>query len=157
MKQANRVIIAIAAVGLACIVLMPGTAACAMRDAMGGGMGRHACADDIAKFCQDVEPGAFALMSCLEKHESELSPACKEFEATMGSRRMERGERVRGIARFRQACMNDMSKLCKDANPMQAGMIKCLDEHDSELSPTCREMMKEMTLLQEFQGGVKSP
>lgn len=102
MKQANRVIIAIAAVGLACIVLMPGTAACAMRDAMGGGMGRHACADDIAKFCQDVEPGAFALMSCLEKHESELSPACKEFEATMGSRRMERGERVRGIARFRQ-------------------------------------------------------
>ncbi len=145
MKRMNRVIIAITAVGFVCIGLMPAIPTYAA--------GSNACTDDIAKFCQNREPGV-TLMDCLEKHENELSEACKAFEATAtGGRRMEMREQIRQRSKFRQACMNDMAKFCNDANPMQAGMIKCLNDHESELSPACGEMMKAMTMMQEFEGG----
>jgi hypothetical protein len=114
---------------------------------------KNPCAEDIAKFCQDSGPGMMNRMDCLEKHENELSPACKEFETAIGGRKAEMRERVKEMAKFRQACMGDMAKFCNDANPMQAGMIKCLNDHEGELSPACGQMMKSMTMMQEFEGG----
>ena len=137
MKQMKRVNLAIMAAGLLCVGLMFGTDASAAD--------KNACSEDIAKFCQNIEPGMIALMDCLEKHENELSGACKEFEATMGGRRVERGEQVREKIKFRQACMSDMAKFCKDANPTQGGMLKCLNDHEKELSVPCSEIIKAMT------------
>jgi hypothetical protein len=37
-----------------------------------------ACADDIDKFCKDVQPGKGNIGKCLKEHKSELSPECKE-------------------------------------------------------------------------------
>ena len=136
MKQMKRVNLTIVAAGLLCAGLVFGTGAAAAD--------RNACAEDIAKFCRNIEPGIFALMDCLEKHENELSGACKEFEATMGGRGAERGERIRGKVQFRQACLNDMAKFCNDANPTQGGMLKCLKDHEKEISASCSESVKAM-------------
>lgn len=102
---------------------------------------KDACSEDIAKFCQNVEPGMFSLMDCLEKHENELSGPCKEREATMGGRRVERSEQVRKQAMFRRACLNDMAKFCNDAGD---GMLTCLNDHGKELSAACSESIKVM-------------
>ncbi len=136
MKPMKKSTVALVAAGLFCVGLLFGTDAAAAD--------RGACTDDIAKFCQDIEPGMIPLMECLEKHENELSIPCKAFEATMGGRGAERGEAVRGKVKFRQACLQDMKKFCIDANPTHGGMFKCLNDHGNEISSSCRESMKAM-------------
>ena len=78
------------------------------------------------------------------KHENELTEACKAYEATMERGKAERREMVRERNKFRQACMNDMAKFCTDANPTQDGMIKCLNDHEKEISVSCSESIKMM-------------
>ena len=136
MKQIERVNLAIMAAGLLCVGLLFGTDASAAD--------KNACSEDIAKFCQNIEPGMIAIMDCLEKHENELTGACKEHEATMGGRKVESREQVRGIIKFRQACLNDMAKFCNDANSTQGGMLKCLNDHEKEISVSCNESTKMM-------------
>lgn len=106
---------------------------------------KNVCSEDIAKFCNNVSPGWVNLMDCLEKHESELSSACKEYEAKMGGARVERKERVKEKRMFRQACQADVDKLCYDAVPRQGGIVKCLNEHKSELSDPCGKWMTAAT------------
>ncbi len=136
MKQMKRVTLAIMAAGLLCAGLIPGTDASAAD--------RNACSADIAKFCQGIKPGALPLMECLEKHENELSSACKEFEATMGGRGAERGEKTREKINFRQACLSDMNKFCSNANPTQGGMLKCLNDNKKKVSAACNKSIKAM-------------
>jgi hypothetical protein len=109
--------------------------------------GPNPCSEDAAKFCGNVETGPagmVALMECLEAHEKELSDACRDFEAGMGGPRTERRESVREKRQFRQSCMGDMAKYCQNAGPMQGGMMKCLDEHQDELSAPCSQSIKAM-------------
>jgi hypothetical protein len=108
---------------------------------------RNPCSEDVAQFCGSVSPGPagmIALMDCLEQHENELPDACRDFEAVMGGPRMERREAVRGIRQFRQNCIDDMARFCKDAGPMEGGMMKCLSDHENELSLPCSQSIKAM-------------
>jgi hypothetical protein len=135
MKRTKRMNLAIMAAGLLCAGLIFGTNASAAE---------NACSEDIAKFCQNIEPGRTALLDCLEQHENELTAACKAQEATMEGRRTERMETARQAIKFRQACQNDMARFCTDANPAQGGMLKCLNDHEKEISVSCSESMKMM-------------
>lgn len=45
-----------------------------------------ACADDIDKFCKDVQPGKGNIARCLREHKGELSPECEE-EVVKGKHR----------------------------------------------------------------------
>ena len=134
MREMKRINLAIMAAGILCASFTFGLSAAAAD--------RGACSADIEKFCKNIEPGAIALMDCLERHESELSGACKQYEATMGGRRVERTEHVRERVKFRQACLADMAKFCNDANPMPGGMIKCLNDHKNDISVSCSESIK---------------
>lgn len=93
--------------------------------AQGGG----ACADDIAKFCKDVQPGGGRISGCLKAHEKELSATCKEEIAEVQKRWNETA----------QACHDDVLKFCKDVQPGGGRIAKCLREHQSELSADCQE------------------
>lgn len=129
----------ILAAGLLCLGLTFGTAAAAA--------GPNPCSEDAARFCGNVESGPagmIALMECLEWHEKELSAACRNFEAGMGGPRTERSESLREKRQFRQNCMADMARYCQNASPMQGGMMKCLGEHESELSAPCSQSIKAM-------------
>ena len=95
--------------------------------------GRGPCAEDAAKYCKDVQPGRGRMAQCLNEHENELSAVCKEHIAQMK-------QRGRGI---HEACQDDAQKLCKDVQPGGGGIYRCLKEHESELSPACREKLPE--------------
>lgn len=90
------------------------------------------CADDIAKYCKDVQPGKGNIVKCLKEHEKDLSPACREKGAEMKNRMND----------FRKACEGDVQKLCKDVQPGGGRIIKCLKEHEKELSPDCGTAME---------------
>jgi hypothetical protein len=89
------------------------------------------CADDVAKFCKDVQPGGGAIAKCLKEHANELSPACKENLVEMKKK----------INDFSEACKSDLSKFCNKVKPGGGRMLQCLKEHENELSPECKAKM----------------
>ncbi len=93
--------------------------------------GRGPCAEDAAKYCKDVQPGGGRMAQCLKEHENELSAACKEHIAQM----KQKGKEIH------EACQDDALKLCKDVKPGGGRILKCLKEHESELSPACKEKL----------------
>ncbi len=111
-------------------------------DASAADKNKNPCSEDIAKFCKDAKSDSRSILQCLQEHENELSDACKAHKAKMGSKKLETREEIRATGRFRQACKEDIIKLCKDANPAGGGIIKCLKEHEKELSGPCGESLK---------------
>lgn len=99
------------------------------------------CSEDIEKFCKDLPSEPTAVIDCLGKHENELSGNCRDYAAKMAGGRAERQERLRQVLAARQACKDDISRLCKDAKPESGGIARCLDEHRDEVTPSCRESM----------------
>jgi hypothetical protein len=89
------------------------------------------CVEDAAKLCQGVQPGGGRVAKCLKEHAKELSPACKSNIA----------KAKRKAREFRQACGQDARKLCRDAKRGGGGIVKCLAQHQDELSPACKEKM----------------
>jgi hypothetical protein len=91
------------------------------------------CADDAAKLCKGVEKGERRIAKCLKEHEKELSSACKENIA----KAKEKGKEVK------EACEGDTKKLCKGIKPGEGRIMKCLKQHESELSAGCKENMEQ--------------
>jgi hypothetical protein len=87
------------------------------------------CAEEIAKFCKDIEPCKGLLMDCLKEHENELSSTCKA-KVEEANKRLEKAQ---------QACAEDIQKFCKDIRPGGGRIAKCLKEHACDLSPACKE------------------
>jgi hypothetical protein len=134
MKQIYRLYLATLVAGLCCLGLMFSTHVFAAD--------KNPCAEDMAKFCKNLEPGTNAMMDCLEEHESELSDVCKDYEAKMGGSRVEMREAVREEKKFSQNCKDDIAKFCKSVNPGQGGLARCMEEHVNELSAPCSESVK---------------
>jgi hypothetical protein len=91
------------------------------------------CADDVAKYCKDVKPGGGRIARCLKENEKQLSPACKAGIE----------ESKKKAKEAHQACEADAQKLCKDVKPGQGRIVKCLREHEKELSAECRAKIAE--------------
>lgn len=89
------------------------------------------CADDAAKLCQGVQPGQGNIARCLKQHSAELSPACQENIAKAKAQ----------MQNFREACRDDMKKLCAGTQPGGGRIIQCMKQHEAELSPACKEQM----------------
>jgi hypothetical protein len=89
------------------------------------------CADDMAKFCKDVHPGGGSILKCMKEHENDLSPACKRHVAEMKEKAKE----------ARKACADDVAQFCKDVQPGGGRIVKCLREHENDLSPDCKGQM----------------
>ena len=87
------------------------------------------CADDAAKLCKDVQAGGGRVATCLREHQNELSPACKENMAKAK-------EKAKGA---KEACDDDVQKLCKDVKPGEGRIVQCLKQHEGELSQACKE------------------
>jgi hypothetical protein len=92
---------------------------------------KGACTDDVAKFCKDIRPGGGAITKCLEEHENDLSPACKEDIYKVKQK----------IQDFKEACRGDVNKFCKDVRPGRGRILQCLKQNEAELSPECRAVM----------------
>ena len=93
--------------------------------------GQGPCADDLQKFCKDVQPGAGRIARCLKEHENDLSLACKQQMTEVKKR----------VHEYREACQDDVLRLCSGVKPGGGRIIQCLKEHESELSPECKAKM----------------
>jgi hypothetical protein len=109
-------------------VALPAMAA----SASGRGTGNGPCAEDMAKFCKDVQPGGGRILNCMKEHENDLSSACKQHIADMKERFKE----------AKQECQDDVMKFCPDVRPGGGRMLKCLKEHENDLSPDCKKRME---------------
>lgn len=90
------------------------------------------CAEDVEKFCKDVQRGGGRMAKCLSEHEEDLSTGCKERIEAVKQERQE----------FREACEDDVLNFCKDIKPGGRRIINCLKEHKNELTSDCKEMME---------------
>ena len=86
---------------------------------------------DAEKLCKGVEKGEGRMMKCLKQHESEVSSACKDNMKKMKER----------MGEMKAACKGDTEKLCKGVKPGQGRIVKCLKQHEDELSPACKDTM----------------
>ena len=94
--------------------------------------GQGPCADDLQKFCKDVQPGGGRIAACLKEHEKDLSPVCKRQIA----------EVKKQVHEFQEACEDDVMKLCAGIRPGGGRIFRCLKQHESELSPEGQEMLQ---------------
>jgi hypothetical protein len=90
------------------------------------------CNADAAKLCADVPAGHGAKMKCLNEHEADLGPECKERIAAVKVRMKQLVEEIE------KTCGEDGKKLCPDAK-LGAGLLPCLVEHERDLSAPCHE------------------
>ena len=93
--------------------------------------GQWPCAEDFAKYCADIQPGVGRIAKCLKEHENDMSAACREHIAQVKQRSRE----------VKEACEGDTLKFCKDVQPGKGRIMRCLMEHDGELSTACREKL----------------
>jgi hypothetical protein len=134
MKRNEKIYPVVVASVLFIVALMAGTSVSAAEP--------NPCTEDIAKYCKDVKPGQMALLECLEKHEAQLSDACKAYEAKMERPRVESREVVMQQKKVRQACREDVVKFCSGSPSVKGGISACLKEHGNELSGPCKEALK---------------
>ncbi len=111
-------------------------------EARAAGAEKDPCAEDVSKFCQDFPPGRAPIANCLEYHEQELSPPCREYRSKMTGRRQEIREEMIARVRFYQACKNDMGRFCKDVKSELPEIVKCLSDRESELTGPCAEEIR---------------
>jgi hypothetical protein len=43
--------------------------------------------------------------------------------------------------RMREACGEDIKKLCQNVKPGEGRIVQCLEQHQSEVSQTCNELL----------------
>ena len=91
------------------------------------------CRNDVEKFCQGIQPGGGRYRDCLRQHAAELSPACKERVSQVKAK----------AAAWRQACQADVQKLCGDVAPGRGSVLKCLRQHQEDLSQACKDQLTE--------------
>ena len=61
------------------------------------------------------------------------------------------------IAKNARSCDGDVAKLCKDVQPGEGRVVKCLQAHAQEVSPACRQEMAGMeSKVREFMESCKT-
>ncbi|MEK6770213.1 MAG: cysteine rich repeat-containing protein [Pseudomonadota bacterium] len=90
------------------------------------------CKEEIKKFCADVKPGGGRVHQCLNKHENELSQACRDAR-TAGKEKAKQRAKER-----HDACAGDVKKLCADVQPGDGRIHACLKKNRDQVSEACR-------------------
>jgi len=93
--------------------------------------GAGPCREDIQKLCAGMQPGGGRFRDCLQQHAAELTPACQQHLTQMKAK----------IAVWRQACEGDVQKHCNGVAPGRGGIVRCLREHQNELSQACKDQL----------------
>lgn len=92
---------------------------------------RSDCRADASRLCQGVQPGGGRIRACLSAHATELSPACQAAE-----------QKLEGLrASIRPGCHAEVTRLCPGVAPGQGRIVACLQAHQTELSPMCKQKL----------------
>lgn len=97
------------------------------------------CKGDVQKFCKDIKPGQGKLYRCLHEHEAKLSAGCKAWYADSHQKLKNWSQNVA------TACSGDLDTHCKDVKPGGGRLVKCLHDHEEDLSGSCKANFKKPT------------
>lgn len=99
------------------------------------------CAEDIAKFCSNIQPGKGYIAECLSQNEEKLSPKCKTIHLK---------ELSEVLRQTHQVCETDTARFC-GAESVQGGikLLMCLRRQVS-LSPECKTKLFEALELMHY-------
>jgi hypothetical protein len=86
------------------------------------------CNADAETFCKDVQRGEGRVVRCLEEHAQQLSPGCRQEMTAMQSK-------MKGFA---ESCKDDIAAYCKDIKPGEGRIVRCLRDHEQEISSPCK-------------------
>jgi len=84
--------------------------------------GDSACRADVQKHCANERPGGGRVVTCLQAHEAELSPACQSQLPALAS------------------CSAKVKQLCPDPKPR--ALRTCMKEHQAELGADCAALAR---------------
>ncbi|WP_413287762.1 cysteine rich repeat-containing protein [Bdellovibrio sp. HCB337] len=112
-----------------------GIAACILGFSLVASAHQHEgpCMADKEAYCKDVTAGHGAIVKCLKENEAKLKPEC---QAHMKAAK----EAMKDV---KEACHEDFEKFCHDVKPGGGRIIKCMKEHEAELSATCKTEIAE--------------
>lgn len=104
-----------------------------LSDRSAHGQSIQPCADDIIKYCKDIQPGGGRMAQCLALHARDMSPACKKRIGEIKNRMISVSE----------ACEDDVMELCNDVRPGGVRILNCLKEHAEDVSSECKAALGE--------------
>lgn len=102
-----------------------------------------ACQPEIESYCSQVTPGEGRLLACFVAHEDKLSGKCgwALYEAMD-----ELDEFVNAVAYLADSCWDDLEKHCSEVEMGEGRVAKCLLDHQGEVSPDCKQAIKDVEL-----------
>lgn len=86
------------------------------------------CHEDMQKYCATAGDDHASKMKCMKENESKFSQACKDHVVKMKE----------AMKEVKEACQEDVHKLCADVKPGKGRIMKCMKEHHDELSEGCK-------------------
>lgn len=119
---------------------------------------RQSCRSDYQSYCSSVPTGGSASLQCLQSHLSQLSSPCQTAvsSATGGGAPSSSSSAAQSapppraappmaprekLAMMRRSCGGDFRAFCRGV-PLGGGdAIRCLEENQARLSPSCRAVM----------------
>lgn len=99
----------------------------------GGAYGNGPCKKDAETLCPGIKPGDGGLAKCLKENKDKLSPDCLAQHEKMKE----------AMSEMKEACHDDVQKLCADVPPGKGRIMKCLKRQNDQLSEACKTEMKE--------------
>ncbi len=94
------------------------------------------CKADFERLCGDVAPGQGRIQDCLKEHKDEISQECKAFLKV-------KAEEIRDkIEQVADACKGDIERFCKNVEPGEGRILKCLLLHRDSLSKECKSSIQ---------------
>ena len=114
------------------------------------------CTPDIQNFCKGVKRGGGAIMRCLKEHEDELSGPCKDFRekarllsSEPRTQTEEKAPPTQSAPKRIGPCAPDIQNFCKDVKRGGGAIMRCLREHEDELSGSCKDFREKARLRRE--------
>ena len=106
-----------------------------LSDVPASGQVENLCADDLAKYCGDVEPGGGRLVQCYEQNK--MSAGCIAWAE----------EAKANAATLKAACADIIDDRCdfEKGDPLE--MLDCLQSNYVDLPPKCLKKLNEFKSL----------
>jgi len=101
------------------------------------------CKTDLEAHCKDVTPGEGRLLACLYAYEDKLSSRC-DYALYDASARLDHA--VTALAHGATECKGDIEKHCGSVKAGEGRILDCLQKHESELTPRCKQAKKDIGL-----------
>ncbi len=101
----------------------------------------ESCQADLDKYCNQVTPGEGRMLYCVAAHQDKISDKCQGALVDAAMILADVTDRVVTTA---EACGPELNKFCGNVELGEGRVLACLNEHDDELSDTCKAAVDDL-------------